>query len=593
MIRRTLPIVILLSVIFAGCVTNEPPVDDTESNRTASMVERAGVDALPAQLAEVEPFEAVAHDGAVLRGHVYLPEGPGPFATVLEFSPYWNHGAGRPSDGQAVTVDGGRVTMAPKWQAMFDAGFAIALVSLRGSGTSDGCFSYINLPVDGQDAAVVINAIAEQSWSNGNVGMYGISYAGASQMAAVAHGPPPALKAVVPSSGHIDTWNLLGRYGVPVRIAPAHPTSRDLLQGAGLGGASAGYPPTPEHYCPSTLEGEVAYQQLVTRGDKDEWFQARDLRAQLAEQSVPMWATNGLASGEGHILQFEGLWEVMPDERRLLIGQWPHAFPSGDHFEWPDVLVPWFDHYLRDGPKTAATGVVEYQDDTGAWHESTQWPPAGDDVTLLLSDYDLVSEDAPPQPSDRRFLSSPANPDPSACEDDHVAYVSPPLEETVLIAGNFEVNLTITSTHSDGNIAAFLYHAVNQPACVGSGVTTGSGNAVEVRRAVSDLYHRGHLEHGRDFPVGSPDEVGLKSYPFASLVPAGHRLILSIGGGAADALPDSDAPLLTIHTGDSVEARLTLRVVEGNLTFADDGGDVLRFGLPFTTYEPGPGDHHS
>lgn len=575
MIPRQLPLLILLLAPLAGCFTNDAPAGDDDPAPIASMLERAGVDALPAALAEIIPFEAVAHDGAVLRGHVYLPEGPGPFATVLEYSPYWNHGAGRPSDGQAVTAEEGRVTMAPKWQAMFDAGFAIALISIRGSGESDGCFSYINLPVDGEDAAAVINAIADQPWSNGNVGMFGISYAGATQMAAVAHGPPAALKAVVPSSGHIDTWNLLGRYGVPIRIAPVHPTSRDLMQGAGLGGAAAGYPPTPDHYCRSTLEGEIAYQQLVTRGDKDEWFQARDLRAQLAEQSVPMWATNGLASGEGHILQFEGLWEVMPEERRLLVGQWPHAFPSGEHFDWPDVLVPWFDHYLRGGPKTVATGVVEYQDDTGAWHESTEWPPAGDDVTLLLSDRELVPQTATPAVSTRSFASGPANPDPSGCEDDHAAYVSPPLAESVLIAGNFEVNLTVTSTHPDGNIAAFLYHAEDQAACIGSGLVTGSGDAAEVRRAVSDLYHRGHLEQGSAFPVGSPDEVGLRSYPFASLVPAGHRLILSIGGGAADALPDPNAPMLTIHTGDSADARLTLRVVEGNLTFAGHGADAL------------------
>src|SRR3712207_7056581 len=38
---------------------------------------------------EVIPFEAKGRDGTPLLGHVYLPAGPRPFATVLELSPYW------------------------------------------------------------------------------------------------------------------------------------------------------------------------------------------------------------------------------------------------------------------------------------------------------------------------------------------------------------------------------------------------------------------------------------------------------------------------------------------------------------------------
>jgi predicted acyl esterase len=49
------------------------------------------------KLDRVEPITVQADDGARLRGHVYLPDRPGPLATVLNLSPYHDAaGAGSP-----------------------------------------------------------------------------------------------------------------------------------------------------------------------------------------------------------------------------------------------------------------------------------------------------------------------------------------------------------------------------------------------------------------------------------------------------------------------------------------------------------------
>jgi putative CocE/NonD family hydrolase len=52
---------------------------------------------------------------------------------------------------------------------------------------------------DGEDARTVINWIAQQPWSNGQVGMYGVSYSGFTQWAAAKH-LPAALKAIATAS---------------------------------------------------------------------------------------------------------------------------------------------------------------------------------------------------------------------------------------------------------------------------------------------------------------------------------------------------------------------------------------------------------
>jgi predicted acyl esterase len=76
-------------------------------------------------------------------------------------------------------------------------------VNMRGTGCSGGAFDYFETlqSLDGYD---VIEALARQSWSNGDVGMVGISYPGISQLF-VAATRPPHLRAITPLSVIADT----------------------------------------------------------------------------------------------------------------------------------------------------------------------------------------------------------------------------------------------------------------------------------------------------------------------------------------------------------------------------------------------------
>jgi predicted acyl esterase len=130
-------------------------------------------------------------DGVRLATDVYLPSGSGPFPAVLVRLPYDKNG---------------RYTWMPFLASHFIArGYAFLPQDVRGKFRSEGePLAFVNEVPDGYDA---IDWITRQPWSNGDVGMWGDSYYGFTQWAAVAS-RHPALKAIVPRAtiAGIDSW---------------------------------------------------------------------------------------------------------------------------------------------------------------------------------------------------------------------------------------------------------------------------------------------------------------------------------------------------------------------------------------------------
>jgi putative CocE/NonD family hydrolase len=113
-----------------------------------------------------------------MASDVFLPAGDGPFPTVVQRTPY-----GRPGTGFALRL--------------VDFGYAVVSVDMRGRGDSDG--EWQPLVKDSEDGYDVVEWASAQSWSTGNVGTVGQSYAALAQWwAAEAH--PPSLRCMVPTA---------------------------------------------------------------------------------------------------------------------------------------------------------------------------------------------------------------------------------------------------------------------------------------------------------------------------------------------------------------------------------------------------------
>lgn len=502
---------------------------------------------------QIRQYEVTASDGTVLRGWLFLPEGEPPFATVLEYTPY--------IDNNGSSAGGGPGGLG----YLVEAGFAVARVSVRGTGRSDGCLQFGG-PIDVEDVTLVVEDLARQPWSNGNIGMTGHSYPGWTSDMGAAAAPAP-LKAVVPTSGVIDLWTLLTRRGAPLAaglgalFAPAW-TAQTSLVNQGLP-QRAGCQGLPFHYANNA--------ETVVTGDRTDWFEARSTQDGLTGTRVPMLRSNGLIPvGEGHILQVEGLWDrLRPERTRFILGQWGHAPPPASvRPEWRDMVTAWFEHYLRGGPRQVRTGIVEYQDDVGVWHTADRWPPRSIETVVHLSGDEVVLDGSPVAPADATFVSAdtdpglnvePGNPryNVAVCGPHQALYVSPPVAEDTLLAGNFEVDVMLSSTLPGGNFAVYLWKTTGDGSCPDS-------EATAVVRALMDLRHWKYEGRSRDFPVAEPTSFTLRSQPFASQLREGERLVVAVGGGSVELTPDPRKPVLTLHEG-----TFRLPVVSGDLRFVD------------------------
>jgi uncharacterized protein len=131
-------------------------------------------------------------DGVSLRYSVLLPATVGRFPVALIYSGYDTG-----SIGGAAYLQNNVTFSADLDRTLVEHGYAVMGVSARATGCSEGNhFTFLG-PTYGEDGRDAIEFAAQQPWSNGNVGMYGWSWAGMSQLA-TASDRPPHLKAIAP-----------------------------------------------------------------------------------------------------------------------------------------------------------------------------------------------------------------------------------------------------------------------------------------------------------------------------------------------------------------------------------------------------------
>lgn len=158
-------------------------------------------------------------DGVRIYADVYRPEGPrgeADLPALLSWSPYGKH-------AQSNQVFWPRSGVNPEWLSPLTPfegadpvkwgalGYAVVVVDPRGAWLSEGDFHH-NGAVEAQDCADTINWLADQPWSNGKVGMTGVSYLAAIQFWVAALNPP-ALAAINPWEGFTDWYREFAYHG--------------------------------------------------------------------------------------------------------------------------------------------------------------------------------------------------------------------------------------------------------------------------------------------------------------------------------------------------------------------------------------------
>ncbi len=591
--------------MLTGCVSNAPYDSTGESWLRCYHPWPCGDGAeWPAGL--VGPFDLRAHEhlrvdldtGVTLDGAVWWPDVPEgvDVPLILWATPYGGQCRYSRLDDTVFGVPQGRVQIhcddAPKDQGggffeyLGSHGYAFAMFNVRGTGLSSGCYDYYG-PDSRADLAALVEALAELDGVNGRVGMWGISALGTTPFMAAVEAPM-SLKAIMPSGIISDFW--LNRFtpqgAMPTSYAAfgaGWPTFNSVVPPGGAltnldidaYGHAAGN--TLDRLCAGAIDNASTSVKGQYTDDRDpQWWDARNMAPLMGQIEAAVFVQQGLFES-GHAFQEDAIWDLIEAPKRMLVGPWGHDLIPDEHLEdYPhppgnatlDVVLGWFDFWLKGVGDPPRVGAVDVKDTGGAWHEWASWPPAAAEEALYLGAAGLAP--APGEAASFRAISDEngALCGAAAVADDtgtRVVYLSEPLDANVLVAGNPLVYLEITSDQPGGIVAADLF-AVGDDLC---------DEPVLVAFGGADLRHHDGSGVGKAFPTGQATPVRVDLDGVAHAVPAGKRLAIVLSAdGAREYRGAPYAPVLEIGAA----SHIVLPLARGTL-----GGES-----PSVDYPPRP-----
>jgi putative CocE/NonD family hydrolase len=335
--------------------------------------------AAPAALTLQMHVKIPMRDGTKLNATLYRAEGETkPRPTIFMFTPY-------PDD-----------TSHPSASYFARRGFNYAYVDVRGRGDSEGEFTpFEHDAVDGYD---VVEWIAKQPWSNGQVAMYGGSYAGGDQWQ-VAGMKPPHLSAVAPVASvrpGVDfpmSQNIHGTYDEQwLSLTTGHPFYGQVFTNGGVW-RDTNLRLFRKGAAFSTLDVEAGnpnatFHTWVKHPEYDAYWQGLSpTKEQIGKIGLPMLVITGANDGDqqGTLSYYKDLLDVsggkLPPNYLLVMGPWDHpgtrepkADFGGEHYGPASVLdlmrlhTEWYRYAMQGGAKPAffEKNVAYYVSGAGA-----------------------------------------------------------------------------------------------------------------------------------------------------------------------------------------------------------------------------------
>ena len=357
------------------------------------------------QLTVERDVPARMRDGTVLYADIYRPALPGKYPVILLRTPY-NKSFGRIA---YLQLDPMRAA---------SQGYALVIQDTRGRFNSEGEFyCFRNESQDGYDT---VEWAAQQPWSDGNVGMYGASYMGATQwLTAIAH--PPHLKCIAPlitASDYHEGWAYQGGafelgFNLSWTLAslvlanlshcklPADTLGRlreDLIHA--VNGMCGPFTHLPLTDFPLLQQAQLApyYYDWLAHPDADEYWQQWNIEQRHHQVTVPALNVGGwydIFLG-GTLRNYLGMCQhggnAHARQPRLIVGPWFHTtmWPNivgevdfgvraqGLAIDLEGIILRWFDHWLKgiDTGMLREPPVTLFVMGENVWRDEREWPPA-------------------------------------------------------------------------------------------------------------------------------------------------------------------------------------------------------------------------
>lgn len=552
----------------------------------------------PAGLPHLSSLYLTMRDGTRIAADVWLPPSlaAGERVPVLiKGTPYWRASA-LSFLGKALWTLGEHPRRGdPDTPILNRRGYAVVAVDTRGTGAS---FGHQAAPLDDpevQDFGQVIDWASRQPWSSGRVGAYGFSYRGmlAVDMASLGR---PALKAIAPSFDFTDvylaTWpggafseTFLKKWGAQtadlnrgkppcaglcrLMIAGPRPVDADA-DGGLLKAAIADHRLNYDVFdCARAAPDRDSRICASGRSLTDVSENARE--PGVAAARLPIYVTVGWLDADSAAQALRRL-ATFPNPQTLVVGAISHGgFMSTDPFASADAdvdptyprqiqdMADFFDRYLKRSEAPGPSGVSYEILNGGGWRAAPAWPPPGAIAaryyfapggSLGLQPPESAGEDrykvdftASSGPLSRWQspvdLSRTSYPDRAAADRKLLTYTSAPLGQDLMIAGDPEADLALSTTARDGIVIVYLEDVLP------------SGRVVYLGEGVLRLEHRRpatapvpvtqsadplHSYLARDdapMAPGRAEEIRIGLSPIAVRVRQGERIRIAIAGADA------------------------------------------------------------
>jgi predicted acyl esterase len=494
-------------------------------------------------------------DGLVLRADVFRPPAEGRHPVILSYGPYAKGLAfqeGYPSAWQRMVsehpdVACGSSNKYQNWEVVdpekwVPDGYICVRVDSRGTGRSPGYVDHFS-PRETRDFYHCIEWSGVQPWSNGKVGLNGISYYGINQWQ-VASLQPPHLAAMCIWEGAADWYRDMTHHGGILNTFWANWYDMQVKTVQyGLGERGPRSRITGELVCGDvTLAEKELYDNRCDFGDDilahpldDAYHQARSAvweRITVPFLSAANWGGQGLHP-RGN---FEGFVRAASKDKWLEA----HGIEHWTHF-YTDYGVKlqkrFFDHFLKgaDNGWTKQPRVqlqVRHVDRFALRHES-EWPIARTRWTKFYLD-----------PDGHRLSTVPVKEKRSVTYDamgDGVTFVSAPLETETEITGPLAAKLFVSSSTTDADLflvfrvftpdlrEVVFQGAIDPHTPVAQGWLRASQRKLDAKLSTDYRPYHTHDEIQPLIP-GAPVPLDVELWPTSIVVPAGHRIALTVRG---------------------------------------------------------------
>ena len=514
-------------------------------------------------------------DGLVLRADIFRPTTLGPHPVIISYGPYakglafqegfksaWlrllkDHPEA--ADGSSNIYQNWELVDPEKW---VPEGYVCLRVDSRGAGRSPGHLDVWSAR-EARDLYLCIEWAGVQPWSNGKVGINGISYYAMNQWQ-VAELKPPHLAAMCAWEGASDYYRELARHGGILCGFMQSWFGRQILSvqhGLGDRGPKSQVTQLPVAGPTTMTQAQLAnnrarcVEEIAQRPLIDDYYRAR--MPDFSKIDVPLlsaanWGGQGLHS-RGN---FEGFDRAASKEKWLEV----HGRTHFSHFYsgyGADLQKRFFGHFLKGDdtgwekqPRVLVN--VRHPGEKFMPRAESEWPLAGTQWTKLFLD-----------PVTTGLYRDPPQMDGTVTWDTTgkgITFMSWPLPEAMEITGPLAAHLTVSSKTADADLFLVLrvfdpqykevvFVGANDPRmAISYGWLRASHRKLDPK--LSKPWRPWHTHDERQpLTPGAPVDVEVEIWPTSIVIPAGWHLGLSLRGkdyevdGTDATLPHAPYPM--------------------------------------------------